>query len=136
MSESAMSPARFWARAESASTRITGRISLWIAIGARTALSAKLSCRSSQTGPSALRWLFPIITPKPAQRIRKDCAAMFSIVTAIAKLEFVIVAGEFQRGGHFLVRQRPIAMEVIEVIRSILEKNADWFLFRSPNERG
>ena len=52
-----------------------------------------------------------------------------------AELEFVIVTHELQRRGHLLVRQRPVAVQVVEVFGAVLQENANRFLFRFPNQR-
>jgi len=75
------------------------------------------------------------IPPEPTERIGQQRAAMFAVVPAVAELEFVIVAHEFQAGGHLLVRQWPVAVEVVEIICSVLKKNADGLLLRFADER-
>src|SRR2546426_11287216 len=60
---------------------------------------------------------------------------MFAVVPFGAELEFVIVTHELQRRGHLLVRQRPVAVQVVEVFGAVLQKDANWFLLRFPNQR-
>src|SRR5437764_5308249 len=77
-----------------------------------------------------------LIAPKPAQGIGKSRSAMFSVVAAIAKFELVVVSGKFERRSHLLIRQRPTPMQVIQIIRAILQKYANRLFRRPPNERG
>src|SRR5436309_9199335 len=76
-----------------------------------------------------------IVAPEPAQRLRQNRAPMFAVVAFSAEVELVIVAAELQRSRHFLVGQRPVAMQVVEVLLAILQEDADWFLFRLANQR-
>src|SRR5687767_11942310 len=77
-----------------------------------------------------------LLAPEPAQRVGKDRAAVFSTVPAVAEDELMIVAGELQRRGHFLVRERPVAVQIIEIIRAILQEDAERLrlLLRFANE--
>ena len=61
---------------------------------------------------------------------------MLPIMSSVAELEFVIVAGEFERRRHFLIRQRPAAMQVVQVVRSILQKDSNRTLLRLAKECG
>src|SRR5207244_1494737 len=79
--------------------------------------------------------LFRIIPPQPAQRIGQDRAAVFGVVAFAAELELVVVTHEFQRGGHLLIRQRPVSMKIVEVVRAVLQKDADRFLFGFSDQR-
>src|SRR5437868_4819303 len=67
-----------------------------------------------------------VVSPQPTKRLRQDRAAVLAVVPAVAVLETVIVLGKFQGGSHLLVRQRPIAVRVIQIARSILHEDADW----------
>src|SRR2546423_11456133 len=85
----------------------------------------------------ALRRLFSMIAAAhPALRVGQGCPAMFSVVAAIAEFELIVIPCKFQRSGHLLVRERPTAVQVIQIIRAILQKNANRLLWRSPNDRG
>src|SRR5262245_49263312 len=63
--------------------------------------------------------------PQPAERLGQDGATMFAIVLAVAVLELVVVLGPFQGGSHLLVGQRPVAVEVVQVIGAVLQKDTD-----------
>src|SRR5262245_59511568 len=69
-----------------------------------------------------------VITPQPAQADGQDRAPVPVAVKSESPLEFEIVAGERQRFGHLLVRQRPIAVRIVQIVLAILQKDADWFL--------
>src|SRR5437773_12280195 len=79
--------------------------------------------------------LLRIIAPKPAQRIGQNRAAVFGIVALGAELELVVVSHELERGGHFLVRQWPVAVQVVEVLRAVLQENPYRLLFSFANQR-
>src|SRR5687767_1654950 len=80
------------------------------------------------------RLVFGMIAPKPAHGIRENRAAMFAVVGAIAIFELVIVTGKFQRSRHLLIGQGPVAMGVVQVIASVLEKDSQRFAFSLPNQ--
>src|SRR5258706_890735 len=86
-------------------------------------------------------WLMPLryllfCPPQPAQRIRQDRAAVFTIVSAGTVLKLVIVAGKLQRERHVLIRQRPTAVLVIEIAGAVLQKHTDWLhRFGFANQR-
>src|SRR4051794_17368863 len=50
---------------------------------------------------------------------------MFAAVFAGAPDGFVVVFCELQGGLHLLIREKPVAMHVVQVIRTILEENAN-----------
>src|SRR2546423_4115531 len=60
--------------------------------------------------------LFPYTTLFRSQ----DRAAVDARVHALAEDELVVVLRELERGGHLLVRQRPVAELVVEVVRAVL----------------
>src|SRR5262249_1555420 len=71
-----------------------------------------------------------LVAPQPAQRLRQDGAAVLAVVAAVAHHELVVVLHELQRRGHLLVRQRPVAVQVVEVVLAVLEEDADRLLLR------
>ena len=75
-------------------------------------------------------------TPEPAEGIGQDRAAVLSAVAAGAEHELEIVAHERQRAGHLLVRQRPVAVEVVQVVRAVLQEDADRFALGLADPRG
>ena len=60
---------------------------------------------------------------------------MIAVVAAVAELEPVVVAFELQRCGHFLIGERPTAVQVVEVIRSVLQEDSQRLLFLLANQR-
>ena len=60
---------------------------------------------------------------------------MIPIVTAVAKHEFVVIAFELQRGGHLLVGQWPIPVDVVQIVLAVLQKNANRLLLAFSNQR-
>src|SRR6266852_5430392 len=74
--------------------------------------------------------------PQPAQSVGQERAAVLVRVTAVAVLEAVVVAPELQRGRHLLVRERPVPELVVEVVRAVLEEDADRPDRSLPDERG
>jgi hypothetical protein len=56
-------------------------------------------------------------------------------VAADAVFEAVVVAPEFQRGRHFLVRKWPVPELVVEVVRAVLQEDADRPDRSLPDER-
>src|ERR1700722_20464126 len=69
---------------------------------------------------------FGIVAPQPAERIGQDRSALLAVVPAIAVDKVVVVMSKLERGGHFLIRQRPIAELVVDVSRAVLQEHANW----------
>src|SRR5882757_4413295 len=65
------------------------------------------------------------VAPEPAEGVGEDGAALLAGVAAVAEDELIIVAGEFQGGGHVLGAEGPVAVEVVEVVAAVLEEDAD-----------
>lgn len=61
---------------------------------------------------------------------------MTAIVATVAEGKLIVVAHEFQRGGHLLIRQRPVPMQVIEVVGPILQEDADRLLLGLADDAG
>ena len=59
---------------------------------------------------------------------------LFAVVGAVAEFKSMIVSGKPQRRFHLLVGQRPIAMEVVQVVRAVLEKDAQRFALALPDQ--
>ncbi len=55
--------------------------------------------------------------------------------SSISHHEFVVVLHEFQRGGHFLIRQAPVAVQVVEVVRAFLQKDPQRLHFGLADDR-
>jgi len=70
-----------------------------------------------------LFWL--VVSPEPAQRIGQDGAAVVGAVEAVTTDELVVVAREGQRLRQRLVRQRPVAVVVVQIVLAILQEDAD-----------
>jgi hypothetical protein len=58
---------------------------------------------------------------------------MFAIVTAIPFNIDKIIFCEFEGSRHGSVGEGPVAMKVIEIVATILEEDADGFLFGFAN---
>ena len=120
--------ARRWTKAPGLSAALQRSAgALLIVAGARLALTE--TDRTTLGTKHATPWQFPTLTSdsrarasgaSPAGSRRRACR-----VAAVAEVELVVVAGELQRGGHLLVRQRPVAVEVVEVVRAVLQEDAD-----------
>lgn len=52
---------------------------------------------------------------------------MLSVMTAFSILKFVIILHKLERRRHLLIGERPVAVEVIEVVASFLKEYADRF---------
>ena len=50
---------------------------------------------------------------------------MFAVVPSLAEDEAEVVFAELQRCGHLVVGQGPVAVEVVEVVGSILQEHPD-----------
>src|SRR5205085_10533833 len=77
-----------------------------------------------------------VISPQPPHRVRQNGPAVFAVVAFGAPVGFVVVFGELQRRRHLLIRQEPVAMDVIQVVAAVLEENADRLGRRFADERG
>src|SRR6266540_1950140 len=75
-------------------------------------------------------------SPQPAQRLRQYRAPVLVGVAAVPELEPVVVAAELEGGRHLLVRERPVAEAVVQVVRSVLEENAYGPVRRLADQRG
>src|SRR6185312_10031431 len=62
-----------------------------------------------------------VVSPEPAERVGKDCPAVAVVVEPLAVDELEVVVLECQRLGHLLIRQGPVAVNVVEVVGAILE---------------
>src|SRR5688572_9302199 len=65
------------------------------------------------------------VAPEPAERIGKDGPAVLPRVTALAEHKGVIVAHELERRRHVLLRERPVTMQVVEIVAAILQEHAE-----------
>ena len=66
------------------------------------------------------------ISPQPSQRIRQNGVPVDAVIRTFPKNKpIIVIAGEFQCGGHLLVGQRPISVLVVQVFRSVLKKHAN-----------
>ena len=73
-------------------------------------------------------------SPYPAHRLGENGSHMLAAVGSVAPYIFIIVTFEFQRRLHGHVSERPVAVLVVEVVDTLLEKAADGFLFGFPDE--
>lgn len=77
-----------------------------------------------------------MISPDPAEGVWEDCAAVLSIVAAIAAYEFIVVFTELKGVLHLEVCEPPVTEAVIEIAGSVLEEDADVALLFLPHEGG
>ena len=59
---------------------------------------------------------------------------MFRVMTTIAEDELVVISRKLKRGGHLLIREGPIAGLVIDVLRTVLQKDANRLALRFSNQ--
>src|SRR5215831_10978842 len=69
-----------------------------------------------------------IPAPEPPQRVGQDRAAVAVAEEPLAVLEAVVVAGERERFGEREVRERPVAVRVVEIVRAVLKEDANRLL--------
>src|SRR5438445_9941911 len=98
-------------------------------------------CASHRLMPLRLRFHFRpqsllglVIPPQPPQRIGQNGSAVLAAVLAGSPDGFVIVLRKLQRGLHLLVGQKPIAMHIVQIIRSILKENPNRLGRRLANQ--
>jgi len=60
---------------------------------------------------------------------------VIAVVAAFAVDEFVVVLCELQRGRHFEIRERPVAVSVVEVVAAVLQKDSQGLALRFANQR-
>src|ERR1051325_3552439 len=70
------------------------------------------------------------IPPQPSERVWQDGAALGAAVETVAEDELVVVAGEREGFGERLVRERPVAVVVVQVVGAVLEEHANIALRR------
>src|SRR5690554_405010 len=85
--------------------------------------------------------------PQPAQDIREDGTAMLPRVPAVSPRMVHLVTrtrqvppvgiavGPFESGQHLLVREKPMSVLVVQIIRAVLQKNLYGFDRVLANER-
>ena len=61
---------------------------------------------------------------------------MLAAVGTFPEHELEIVTGKRQRAGHRLVRQRPVAVEIVEIISAVLQKHAQRLALGFPDQCG
>ncbi len=74
--------------------------------------------------------------PQPAKRVGQDGAAVLPVVRSVSEDEAVIIASEGERAGHLLVRERPVAVQVVQVVRTVLQENSDRLALRLADPSG
>src|SRR5439155_16515945 len=94
--------------------------------------AARREWPDSEGGPAGS---FRIIAPQPPQRLGQNSAAVLAVVAFGAELEFVVVTHELQRRRHLLVRQRPVPVQIVQVVRAVLQKHSDRLFLRLADQR-
>ncbi len=61
---------------------------------------------------------------------------MLAIVGSRAKHQFVVVIFKRHGFGHLLVRQRPVAEAIIEIVLTDLQQDSQRFVFGVSEQRG
>ena len=77
---------------------------------------------------------FRIAAPDPAQGIRHDGGAVFSVVATFAPDVIHVVARVLQSRQHRLIRVPPASGVNILVAASVLKKDTQWFIFRLADQ--
>ncbi len=72
----------------------------------------------------AWRRLFHV-APEPTHGVGKDRRAVRAVVRALAEDELIVPPRKLERGRHLLVRERPVAELVIEIVFAVLEEHAN-----------
>ena len=76
-----------------------------------------------------------IAVPKPAHRIGEDGVAVFAAVPAVAPFVFQLIAGKLERALYHLVGDPPVAAVNVQVILTVLQKNAERLRLGFADER-
>lgn len=77
-----------------------------------------------------------VVSPKPAERIGENRASMIPVVGTFAVNEFDVVVPKYEGGVHLLVPKWPVAMNIVEIVASVLHENAErLFLAAFPDQR-
>ncbi len=66
-----------------------------------------------------------ILRPKPAKRVGKLFTAPFAAMSPVGHDQLVVVAGVLQGRRQILVAQRPVAMQIVEIVLAILKVDLD-----------
>ena len=61
---------------------------------------------------------------------------MPSAMAAFTHDKAVTISLELERRRHFLIGQRPVAVEVVQVLGSFLQEDFQWFLLCLSNQKG
>ena len=59
---------------------------------------------------------------------------MATVVSAVSHFESIVVSGKLEGCRHLAIRQRPMPVQVIEVIDAILQEHANRLAFRLANQ--
>ena len=59
---------------------------------------------------------------------------MFAIVSTFPQDELVIITRELQCSGHVLVRQRPVAKLIVEIVAAVLQEDFERLFVGLTNE--
>src|SRR5690606_33454889 len=76
---------------------------------------------------------FWVIAPQPPHSFGKDSRSVPVIVSPRSPHMVYVVAGKRERAFHRFISLPPIACVDVEVVRTILHKDADWFWFVFPD---
>ena len=79
-----------------------------------------------------------VVVPQPLQSFGQQIAAELAAVSAVGHVELVLVARELQSLREVLIADRPIAVQVVKVLATVLQIDLDglWLVLRLAHETG
>src|SRR5204862_2487027 len=66
-----------------------------------------------------------LLAPEPAEGVGQDRAEVLAAVAVRAEDGLVVIPRECERGDEVMVAERPVAMDVVEVLLPFLEEDAE-----------
>src|SRR5437867_3139454 len=78
---------------------------------------------------------FWVITPEPAQGLGENSGGVLLVVAAIAPGVVHVITRELKRRKHFLIREKPVASVIVQIVGAILKEHSDRPGFRLANQR-
>ena len=90
------------------------------------------------------QWLRPLagrnglgpVLPEPARGVGENLGRVLTVVAAVAPIVVDLVAGEAQGAFQFLIGHPPVAAVDVEVVRAVLEEDADRLRLIFSNQGG
>ena len=97
--------------------------------------SAFFLSRLLQELPDELGLIVFIVSPKPPERFGQNRSAVFAVVAFGAHDKLVIVPEKLECCRHLFIRQRPVSVQVVEVVLTFLQEDSNGFAFGFSNQR-